>query len=281
MSYTPILEINGKNIKKIYILSDGTGQSAINILRACLIQFDEPQVKLSIYSKIDSEDKIKNILKRISKEESFVAFTIAKKSLRQVVHEMCHASGIIHHDILGPPLEKLQMFLGKEAKENPNLLRRVDSKYFKRIEAVEFCISHDDGRNLKGIYDADIVLLGLSRTSKTPTSFFLGQQGYKVVNIPIVPEVELPEEIYQIDQNKIVCLIMEPEVLQKIRLARLRHYKTASRYTDLRHIFQEVEMVYDLVSKNRSWHVVDTTNKSVEETAREIIFKVYGRDLDI
>ncbi|MDK2793165.1 MAG: [pyruvate, water dikinase]-phosphate phosphotransferase / [pyruvate, water dikinase] kinase [Deferribacteres bacterium] len=281
MNFELISDGDAKASKKIYILSDGTGQSAINILRACLIQFDDSQVRVSVYSKMDSEEKIRNILSKVSREDCFVAFTMAKKSLRQTVHEICHTNGISHHDILGPPVDKLQKFLKKTPKENPNLLRRVDSKYFKRIEAVEFCISHDDGKSLKGIHEADIVLLGLSRTSKTPTSFFLGQQGYKVINIPIVPEVDLPKEVFEVDQNKVVCLIMEPEVLQKVRLARLKHYKTTSRYTDLRKIFEEVEMVYDLVARNRNWHVVDTTNKSVEETAREIIIKVYGRELEI
>lgn len=267
--------------KMVYILSDGTGQSAINMLRACLIQFEDADIKFSVYSKVDTREKIETILKKVSKERVFVAFTMAKKSLREAVHEVCHRDGIIHHDIMGPPVDKLRIFIGKDPKEDPNLLRRVDSRYFKRIDAIEYAINHDDGKNLSGIMDADIVLLGLSRTSKTPTSFFLAQQGYKVINIPIVPEVKIPEELSLVDQNKIVCLVMEPEILQKIRIARLKHYKTTSRYTDLRKIFEEVEMVYSMVSRNRSWHVVDTTNKSVEETSREIIIKVYGRELEI
>lgn len=267
--------------KMVYILSDGTGQSAINMLRACLIQFEDADIKFSVYSKVDTREKIETILKKVSKERVFVAFTMAKKSLREAVHEVCHRDGIIHHDIMGPPVDKLKSFIGKDPKEDPNLLRRVDSRYFKRIDAIEYAINHDDGKNLSGIMDADIVLLGLSRTSKTPTSFFLAQQGYKVINIPIVPEVKIPEELSLVDQNKIVCLVMEPEILQKIRIARLKHYKTTSRYTDLRKIFEEVEMVYSMVSRNRSWHVVDTTNKSVEETSREIIIKVYGRELEI
>lgn len=270
-----------KQQKMVYILSDGTGQSAINILRACLIQFEDSDIKFSVYSKVDSREKIETILKKISKDKVFVAFTMAKRSLRKAAHEVCHAEGIIHHDILGPPVDKLKSFIGKEPKEDPNLLRKVDSRYFKRIDAIEYAISHDDGKNLNGIIDADIVLLGLSRTSKTPTSFFLAQQGYKVINIPLVPEVKISDEIFAVDQNKVVCLIMEPEILQKVRIARLKHYKTTSRYTDLRKIFEEVEMVYSLVSRNRNWHVVDTTNKSVEETSREIIIKVYGREIEI
>lgn len=267
--------------KVVYVLSDGTGQSAINIIRACLIQFEDSDIRLSVYSKVDSEEKIHNILESVDKSNAFVAFTIAKKKLRRVVHEICHKKGIIHHDILGPPVEKFSSFLQSTPIEDPNLLRRVDSRYFKRIEAIEFSFNHDDGRNLKDIEKADIVLLGLSRTSKTPTSFFLAQQGYKVVNIPIVPEVGVPDEIYKVDPNKVVCLMMEPDTLQKIRLERLKHYKSPSRYTDINNILQEVEFVYALKDKNRLWHIVDTTNKSVEETAREILMKIYGREIPL
>lgn len=267
--------------KILYILSDGTGQSAINIVRACLIQFESPDVKLSVYSKVDSDKKIHEILDYAEKYEAFVAFTIAKRKLRRTVHEICHNNNIMHHDILGPPVEKFSSFLKSEPIEDPNLLRRVDSKYFERIDAIEYSISHDDGKSLKNLDEADIVLLGLSRTSKTPTSFFLAQQGYKVVNIPIVPEVGLPEEIFNIDQNNIVCLMMEPDTLQKIRIERLRHYRTNSKYTNIRNILEEVEYVYSLKDKNKQWHVVDTTNKSVEETAREILMKIYGRQIPL
>ncbi|MCW9050340.1 MAG: kinase/pyrophosphorylase, partial [Deltaproteobacteria bacterium] len=193
------------------------------------------------------------------------------------VHEICQNEGLKHVDILGPPLEELSAYLGIEPKEDANLLRRVDSKYFKRIDAIEFSMKYDDGQNIDKIFEADIIILGLSRTSKTPTSYFLAQQGYKVVNIPLMPEVPIPKEVYQVDQNRVVCLVMDSEVLQKIRSARVKHYKTQSNYTDLRRIFDEMEMVYDLTKKNRKWRIVDTTNKSVEETAREIISMVFGQ----
>ncbi|TYB33393.1 pyruvate, water dikinase regulatory protein [Flexistipes sinusarabici] len=267
--------------KTVYILSDGTGQSAINIVKACLIQFEDPEIKLSVYSKVDNEDKIVSILEKAGRNKAFVAFTIAKKSLRRLVHEVCHKREIIHHDILGPPVEKLSAFLDSEPIENPNLLRKVDSKYFKRIEAIEFSINHDDGKNLKNLEEADIIILGLSRTSKTPTSFFLAQQGYKVVNIPVIPEVGIPEEVYKADQNKIVCLMMEPDILQKIRIERLKHYRTMSKYTNINHILEEVEFMYALKDKHRKWHIVDTTSKSVEETAREVLMKIYGREIQL
>ncbi|MEF3254207.1 MAG: kinase/pyrophosphorylase [Deferribacterales bacterium] len=281
MEIHTIGEGSDSNLKKVYILSDGTGQSAINVVRACLIQFDDLNLKLIVYSKMDSEDKIKSAIMAAKNDNAFVAFTIAKKSLRRLIHTLCHEENILHHDILGPPVEKFRIFLDKEPKEDPNLLRRVDSKYFKRIEAIDFAIEHDDGKSFKRIREADIVILGLSRTSKTPTSFYLAQLGYKVVNIPVIFGMKLPEELSFVDPNKIVCLIMDPEVLQKVRLERLRHYRTSSDYTNLKKILEEVEYIYELVGRNRSWHLVDTTNKSVEEIAREIIVKVYGRELEL
>ncbi len=158
------------------------------------------------------------------------------------------------------------------------MLRRVDARYFKRIDAIEYTLGHDDGRGTERLREADIVIVGLSRTSKTPTSFFLAQEGYKVANVPIVPGIPLPEELFEIDQHKIVCLSVDPEVLQKVRLARLKRSRIESSYSDFKKIFAEVEYVKDLIKKHRSWKVVDTTNKSIEETAWEIIHYVFGDD---
>lgn len=268
---------NDQDKKIIYIISDGTGQSAINVLKASRIQFDDPKPAVRVFSKVENPDKLKGILEKAGEEKAFVTFTIVKKENRNLVNKICHDKGLMHHDILGPPIEKLSEYLGREPREDANLLRKVDSKYFKRIDAIEFTMKYDDGQDANKVFDADVIILGLSRTSKTPTSYFLAQQGYKVVNIPLVPEVPIPEEVYKVDQSRIVCLVMDPEVLQKIRDTRLRHYRTKSNYSELRRIFDEMEMVHDLLKKNRMWRVVDTTNKSVEETAREIISMVFGQ----
>lgn len=268
-------------IKKVYIVSDGTGQSALNIMRAALLQFDDPGVRFTVYSRVEDVDKLETVLDHARAEEAFVAFTMVRKKLRARVHEYCHDHNMIHFDIIGPPIDKLTEFVGKEAKEEPGALRQVDEKYFKRIEAIEYSLQHDDGKVTTNLDKADMVILGLSRTSKTPTSFFLAQQGFKVVNIPLVPEIPIPKAVFDIDQNKVVLLMMDPEVLQKVRSARLKHYRTTSTYNDIKKIFEEVEFCYELVRKNRRWHLVDTTNKSIEETSREIIYHVVGRDMEI
>ncbi|TCK60008.1 pyruvate, water dikinase regulatory protein [Seleniivibrio woodruffii] len=266
---------------KIYIISDGTGQSAVNIMKAALLQFSDPNMKLSVYAMVQDDTQLLSILEHAKIENSMVACTMVGREKRDIVKRFCEENGLSHVDILGPSLDALSKHLNKEPMELPGVLRKVDEKYFKRIEAMEFTLTHDDGKTLKGIHEADLVILGLSRTSKTPTSFYLAQQGFKVINVPLVPEVPISEDIFKIDQNKVVILMMEPEVLQKIRSARLRHYKTTSSYNSLSKIFEEVEFCYELVRKHRRWNMVNTTNKSIEETAREIIHAVYGRDMEL
>jgi len=265
---------------KIFILSDGTGQSAIDIMRAALVQFHNHRITFTVFSRVESLDKVQEILEQARTKRAFVAFTFVKQSMRDFVHRYCVRYKLLHYDILGPVIHGLTSYLGGAPLEEPTLLRKTDERYFQRIEAIEFSIVHDDGKSLERLDAADIIILGLSRTSKTPTSFFLAQQGYKVINIPITPPLPLPDTLAETDQRKIVCLKMQPEVLQKVRIARLHHIRSVDNsYIDLKKIYEETEYVEELLKKNRQWKVVDTTNKSVEETAREIIEHVIGKDV--
>ncbi|KAF0180803.1 MAG: hypothetical protein FD164_1662 [Nitrospirae bacterium] len=269
-------------MKKIFILSDGTGQSGIDVLRAALVQFHDSPVTFTIHSRVETRERVKELLIDAKKKDAFVAFTFVKKDIRDYVHQYCLRHHIVHFDILGPIIRILSSYLGVAPLEKAALLRKVDERYFRRIEAIEFSIVHDDGKSIERLDAADIIIVGLSRTSKTPTSFFLAQQGYKVVNIPITPPLALPDALFETDQGKIVCLQMEPEVLQKVRLARLHHAHTSDNtYTNLKRIYEEAEHVEELLRKHRQWKVVNTTNKSVEETSREIIDFVIGKDVVI
>jgi [pyruvate, water dikinase]-phosphate phosphotransferase / [pyruvate, water dikinase] kinase len=262
--------------KKIYIISDATGQSGLHILRAALVQFEQTRSKIMLFHDIDTKTELRKVLEQAKEAKALVAFTFVKKEMRDAISAFCRKNNIIHHDILGPLIFNLSAFLHMEPLETPSLLRKVDERYFKRIDAIEFTLGHDDGRDAERLEEADIVIVGLSRSSKTPTSFYLAHEGYKVANVPIVPGIDLPEELFQIDQNKVVCLNIDPEVLQKVRMVRQKHSKLKSSYSDLRKVFEEVEYVWELTSKHRVWKIVDTTNKSVEETAWEIIHKVFG-----
>lgn len=267
-------------MKKIYIISDATGQSGLHILRAALVQFEHARTKILLFHDIDSKAGLKKILEQARTDKALIAFTFVKKEMRDSVSEFCVKNNIYHLDILGPLINNLSAYLHLEPLETPTLLRKVDERYFKRIDAIEFTIGHDDGRGAERLHDADIVIVGLSRTSKTPTSFYLAQEGYKVANVPIVPGIPLPEELFKIDQHKVVCLNIEPEVLQKVRMVRQQRSGLKSSYSDFRKIFGEVEFVRELVKKHRTWKVIDTTNKSIEETAWEIVHAVFGDERD-
>ena len=266
-------------MKKIYILSDATGLSGLHIVRAAIVQFQRARTKMMLFHDIDSTAALKKILDQAKTAKALIAFTFVKKEMRDFASMYCMKHEILHHDILGPLIFNLSAFLKQEPLETPSLLRRVDERYFKRIDAIEYTLGHDDGRGAERLHEADIVLIGLSRTSKTPTSIYLAQEGYKVANVPIVPGIALPEELFEIDQHKVVCLNIDPDVLQKIRKVRQKNSRLRPSYSDAKNVFAEVEYVWDLARKHRSWKVVDTTNKSVEETAWEIIHAVYGEEL--
>ena len=265
-------------MKKIYIISDATGQSALHIVRAAIVQFRRSRAKMMVFHDIDTKAELKKLLIQAKADKALIAFTFVKKEMRDFASAYCMKHEILHHDILGPLIFNLSAYLKQEPLETPSLLRKVDERYFKRIDAIEFTLEHDDGRGAERLHEADIVLVGLSRTSKTPTSFYLAQEGYKVANVPIVPGIPLPEELFHIDQHKIVCLKIDPEVLQKIRKVRQQTDRIKSSYSDPRKVFAEVEHVWDLIKKNRQWKVVDTTNKSIEETAWEVVHAVFGEE---
>jgi len=264
--------------KKIYIISDATGQSGLHILRAAIVQFEHSRARMMVFHDIDSRVGLKKILDQARSDKALIAFTFVRKTMRDYASDYCLKNDIYHLDILGPLINNLASYLRQKPLETPTLLRKVDERYFRRIDAIEYTISHDDGRGMERLKDADIVLVGLSRTSKTPTSLFLAQEGYKVANVPIVPGIPLPEELFQIDQHKIVCLNVDPEVLQKVRKVRQKHSGLKPSYSDFKKVFAEVEYVWNLIKKNRGWKVVDTTNKSIEETAWESIHHVFGEE---
>lgn len=263
-------------LKKIYIISDGTGQSGLHILRAALVQFARPHTKMTVFHNIDTQEALTEVLGQAKPTKAFIVFTFVKKEMRDYARDYCKKNSIYCLDILGPLIGNLSAYLDLEPLETPTLLRKVDERYFKRIEAIEYTIYHDDGRDAERVHEADIVILGLSRTSKTPTSFFLAQEGFKVANIPIVPNIPLPEELFQVDQHKVVCLNMDPEVLQKVRAVRQKQSGLDHTYSDFKKVFDEVEYIWDLCKRNRAWKVIDTTNKSIEETAWEIIHHIHG-----
>lgn len=255
------------------ILSDGTGETAAGIFRAAMAQFSKYQIYISRYKNIRDCDHLKEILDKEGPAHDLLAYTFVEKSLRDYADRYATEHHLRAFDLLGPILNFLSSFFEHNFVAKPGRLREVNEEYFRRVEAMEFTLLNDDGKNISVLEEADIILVGISRTSKTPLSIYLSQLGYKVLNIPLIPGTEIPQKLFTIDQRKIFALTIEPQTLLEIRKKRLEKLGSHEHhsYADLRSVSEEIEWADTLYSKNRKWKVFDITGKALEETASDII----------
>jgi regulator of PEP synthase PpsR (kinase-PPPase family) len=256
----------------LFVMSDGTGETVERMARASLTQFDSKNVKIIRYKSIRSKDQVEAIVEEASIRGAAVLYTVVSHSVREWIKESCQNFKIPSVDLMGPLMDLLSRYLKDSPTETPGLLHEVNEQYFKRIEAMEFTVKHDDGSNPDNLHRADIVLVGVSRTSKTPLSIYLSHKGWKVANLPLVRGIEPPKFLYEIDQKKIVGLTIDPEALAKIRRERLVRMgrEPTGDYASLQSIREEIEWAREIFSRNRRWPIFDVTNKALEETASEI-----------
>jgi regulator of PEP synthase PpsR (kinase-PPPase family) len=266
----------------IYIISDGTGETAATMIRAALVHFHDREINIVRNKNLRTEEQIESVMSEVFTRQGLVVHTVVSNSLRQKIKQAAAEKGIPEIDLLGPVMTILEgyfgMVQGQEAHE-AGVLRTVDEKYFKRIEAIEYTVRHDDGKILGDLDQADIVLIGISRTSKTPLSIFLSHKGWKVANVPLVINTPLPEELFKIDQRKVVGLMIDGDTLLRIRRKRLEKFgqDPGGEYASIRYIEQEMEYAQALFKKNRKWPVFNVTDRALEETAAEILRIVASR----
>ena len=259
---------------KLIVISDGTGETASSMARAAMAQFPGHDVYFTRYKNVRTKEQINHIFLEAAVRHDMVAFTIVSKELREYISELSREKRVRSVDLLGPLLTKFSNFFEHEPTSEPGVLHAVNEDYFKRVDAMEFTLNHDDGRNTKTLHLADVILVGISRTSKTPLSIYLSLMGLKVVNIPIVMGVPLPEELKEVDQRKIFCLTIDPEALQEIRrnrLSRLGADKHQGEYAEISQVIEEIEWASTLFKENKRWPVFNVTGKALEETAAEIM----------
>lgn len=270
---------NASGIGTIAIISDGTGETAATMIRAALVQYADQDIQMVRYKNIRTDQQIDPILQEAFERKALVVYTVVALSLRQRIRETAAAKGIPTIDLLGPILVTLDQYFGVQREANPQagLLRVVDEQYYRRIEAIEYTVKNDDGKSMQDLNKADIILVGISRTSKTPLSIFLSHKGWKVANVPLVLGSPLPPELFQVDQRKIVGLIIDIESLQRIRKNRLEKFgqDPGGEYASLQHIVKEIEYAEELFQKNKRWPVFNVTDRALEETASEIT-KIVG-----
>lgn len=267
------------NPSTIFILSDGTGETAVTMIRAALVQYSETEITLQRFKNVRSEDQLRTIVDECFSKRGMIAYTFVSPTLRQKTAELCAEKSIPSIDFLGPLIQTLDHFFGVPSAKKVGALRQTDDMYFKRIEAIEYTVRHDDGKTLNELDKADIVLVGISRTSKTPLSIFLSHKGWKVANVPLVLGAPLPEQLFKIDQRKIVGLIIDIDSLQRIRKNRLEKFgqDSGGEYASIEHILKEIEYAENLFKQNKRWPVFNVTERALEETASEIVRLIASR----
>jgi regulator of PEP synthase PpsR (kinase-PPPase family) len=247
--------------------------------KAALLQFKPANTVITRHSSIRSSESIRDIVKQAEADRALIVHTFASAELRRTMEEACQKRSVPSHDLLGLLLEKLHEFIGMVPTEKPGLLHQVDDGYFERVDALAYTVRHDDLRTPGELDEADIILVGVSRTSKTPLSIYLAQEGWRVANIPLVGGEPLPKELDRVDPKKVVGLIATAERLAEIRQARLsRLGANNSSYADLAHVQDELSYCRDIFAQHPGWLIVDVTVKSVEETASEILDRLFGRE---
>lgn len=258
---------------KVIVISDGTGETGTAITRAAMTQFADKDIFFTRYKNVRTKDQVDAIFQEAAIHHDIVVYTVVSLEIRQHIAELTRREHVRAVDLLGPLLTAFSNFFEAEPSSVPGLLHAVNDDYFRRVAAIEFTLNHDDGRNLESLEAADVVLVGISRTSKTPLSIYLSLEGIKVVNVPIVQGLPLPEKLFQIDQRKIFCLTIDAETLHQIRRNRLTRLGVdeGGGYADLTKVVDEVEWANRLFAENKRWPVFNVTGKALEETAAEIL----------
>lgn len=259
---------------RVFVVSDSVGETGELVAKAIISQF-RPSCEETIirrFPHIQTEELIHKIVQLAVKQNALIVYTLVKEEMRTLLHKLCEKEKVHAVDILGPGLKSMTTFVDEMPLETPGIVHQLDDDYFKKIEAIEFAVKYDDGRDPRGLLQADIILIGVSRTSKTPLSQYLAHKRYKVANVPIVPEVDPPEELFMIDPNKCIGLVISPEKLNYIRKERLISLglNDDAVYAQHHRILEEIKY-FEKITNRIGCKIIDVTNKAVEETANVII----------
>ena len=256
----------------LHLVSDSTGETLEMIAKAALAQFDDADVVRHFWPMVRSQAHLDRILADITASPGLVIFTVVSLDIRRMLEERCHAMGLPCVPALDAVIDSLENMFGQQAKARPGRQHTMDDAYFARVEAIQFTIAHDDGVGWEDWEEADIVLAGVSRCSKTPTSIYLANRGFKVANIPIVVESPPPAALFGLRSPLVVGLTTAPERLIQVRRNRLLslNQTPGTAYVDTDKVAREVQFARRMFADN-AWPVIDVTRRSIEETAAAVI----------
>jgi [pyruvate, water dikinase]-phosphate phosphotransferase / [pyruvate, water dikinase] kinase len=255
---------------ELHIVSDSTGETAARLVAALEAQFPEQPFEEIRHPQIQTIDDLQLAVNRAKGRSAVMVYTLVDREMREAMRTLCRSARLHYCDLLGHPIESIAKVSGMAAKMKAGARPPLNSAYFKRMEAIEFAVKFDDGVG-SGLREADIVLVGVSRTSKTPLSIYLGYLGHKAANVPVVKGITPPKELFEIDAAKIAGLTIDAERLAEIRNARVRSMgATNRRYAELLEIYEELEQAEEL-HRRLACPVIDVTGLSIEETAHRVI----------
>jgi len=263
---------------ELHVVSDATGETAARLVTALEAQFPDQEFVEIRHPRVESEEDLHVAVNRMKGRPAVVVYTLVQPELRAAMRTLCRRAKLHYCDLLGQPIDAVARVSGMAAKMRPGSRPPLNSAYFKRMEAIEFAVRYDDGVG-KGLEVADVILVGVSRTSKTPLSIYLGYLGHKAANVPVVKGIAPPKELFEIDQRKIVGLTIDPNRLLDIRRARVRTMGAGSRnrqYAELTDIYEELDEASKL-HRRLGCPVIDISELSIEETAHRILRVVEER----
>jgi len=255
--------------RRIEILSDSTGETAEKVVRAAMLQYPHAGAHIRLHTRVRTKEAARPVLEAAAKDGALVVFTVVSPELREFIHAQSYELKVEALDLIGSLIGKLATFLDRQPINTPSGMLPLTDEYFRRIEAVEFAVKSDDGKEPRNFRKADLVLCGVSRTSKTPLSTLLAQRGLKVANQPIVLGVTLPPEIEEAPQDRVVGLTIEIDQLIEIRKARLKQLgmPTDASYGLREQVKQELDYARQIFTEHPQWPVIDVTGRAIEETA--------------
>ncbi len=268
-----------KSPVELHVVSDSTGETATRLTHALEAQFPDQEFEEIRHPKVETVDDLRLVIERARGRPAVIIYTIVEPELREQMRALCRRARLHYCDLLGHPIEAVAKVSGMAARMTPGARPPLDSTYFKRMAAIEFAVRYDDGLGT-GLHEADIVLVGVSRTSKTPLSMYLGYLGYKTANVPIVKGIEPPSDLWEIDPAKIVGLTIEADRLQEIRRERTRRMGGTHRdYTELVSIYEELDQAA-AVHRRLGCPVIEISELSIEETAARVIRLIERRQAE-
>lgn len=255
----------------LFTVSDSTGETVNQLASAISIQFPKIEFNRKRFSNIQTKEQCDELLNEAKGQKTVLIVTIISKEIIEYLKSL-QSEDLLVIDLLNAPVSEIEKFAGIQAAKEVGLMRDLDTSYFDKIEAIEFAMNFDDGKNPQGFLEADIVLLGVSRTSKTPLSVYLANKSYKVANLPLVPEISIPDQIYDVDKKKLIGLIIDPDKLNEIRNQRLvaLGLSAESAYATDDRIHEELNYAKELY-KELGCYVIDVSKSTIEETAAKVI----------